>query len=441
MIKSLRQFTPTSRAEAAELIQRLWRNSLLRNSVLTMSTTVVLALLGYVFWIVAAKSYTTHDMGLASAAISIMTLTSSLCGVGLVSTMVQDLPQRSNGLQWSRTLNAAILVGCLSSIAAGAVTMFILPQLSPELAVLGSDAWFTTTFIAGVLLLTLTMLLDGVFTAERISQYGLVRNFVFALLKIVFLFPFVFMYNGTTSIVASSVLASAASMVVGMYFVLRLNHGYQLAYRGLLAEMRSMTSSFVGHHLISIGGRMPMYILPVLVAMRLSPVDNAYFYATWMLGGIFFMIAPSIAIALFAEGSHNANAIQRNFRAAVKIIGAMLSPIILIFLFGGHLILGLFGHDYVEHGTTLLLILTISSIPDAITVLYISVMRVRKQLNTAAALNLSMAAGTLALAWFLMPSFGITGAGLGWLIAKVVGTVFVVAQSLRRAPIAEPSAS
>ena len=47
---------------------------------------------------------------------------------------------------------------------------------------------------------------------------------------------------------------------------------------------------------------MTALVLPVLVVLRLGVTLNAYFYITWMVGGVFFMVSPSVAAALFAEG-------------------------------------------------------------------------------------------------------------------------------------------
>jgi hypothetical protein len=85
----------------------------------------------------------------------------------------------------------------------------------------------------------------------------------------------------------------------------------------------------------------------------------------------------------------------------------------------------LFGPSYPEHGFTLLMILAISAVPDAITNIYVSVLRVRGRLRFAAVINLTMAVITLGLGWILLPILGIAGGGWAWLIAQSTGSLMV----------------
>src|SRR2546423_6237410 len=71
------------------------------------------------------------------------------------------------------------------------------------------------------------------------------------------------------------------------------------------------------------------------------------------------------------------------------------------------------------------MILMVSAVPDAITNIYVSLLRVQERLCLAALLNLCMAAFTLVLAWILLPMLGIAGAGWAWLIAQSVGSLIV----------------
>src|ERR687883_48870 len=90
---------------ALSLPGRLRRDSLLRNSVYIMATTVANSVLGCLYWIVAAHTYAVYDIGLAAALISTMTLASILSSQGMGWTLIQLLPSRPAGRAWSLTLN------------------------------------------------------------------------------------------------------------------------------------------------------------------------------------------------------------------------------------------------------------------------------------------------------------------------------------------------
>ena len=100
-------------------------------------------------------------------------------------------------------------------------------------------------------------------------------------------------------------------------------------------------------------------------------------------------------------------------------------PLHVIVLAAGEEILGLFGPAYAHHGIHLLWVLTIASIPDAITNLYVPVLRVRGRLRAAGTLTMSMAGVALAGAWLAAPGGGLTGIGLAWLAAQSLGSAWV----------------
>ncbi len=144
-----------------------------------------------------------------------------------------------------------------------------------------------------------------------------------------------------------------------------------------------------------------------------------------MLGSLFFMVSASAATALFSEGSHTTSDLAHKVRTSALLISALLCPILLMFFFAGHTILSIFGINYAQHGLSLLLILMVSAVPDGITNIYVSLLRVQKRFRDAAFLNLGMAVVALALAWILLPLLGITGAGWAWLIAQSSGSLVV----------------
>ena len=137
------------------------------------------------------------------------------------------------------------------------------------------------------------------------------------------------------------------------------------------------------------------------------------------------MVSPAVAASLFAEGAHRPGVLPDQARRAGLMIAALLGPALLVFLPIAPMIMGLFGVEYARHGLTLLALLVFSAIPDALTNVYVSMLRVRGQVWRAAGLNVGMAVVALALAWVALPLLGIAGAGLAWLIAQVCGGVFV----------------
>lgn len=409
-------------AIVTSLPHRLYSDSLLRNSIFIMSSTVITSVIGYLYWVVAAHIYSVPNIGLASALIAATTLTSSFANLGIGSTLIQMLPQRKSGDDWSVTRNAGVAIGTLTSLLAGITIAIVLPLFSNQFAILRLHIIYAIAFVIGVLLWTATVLLDQVFVAERATNHVLVRNVVFAILKL--LLMALIAQGGVFSIFSSWILALAITLIGGeLLLVPRLKRAYRLAVRGMAKQVRAMFSLLAGHHFINLGSMLPMYLLPILVTVQLSATDNAYFYTTWMIGSIFFMISPSVATSLFAEGSYMADSVLHKAAKSILIISALLVPAMLATFMGGRIILSLFGPDYVQHSLILLTIFTMSAIPDAITNIYVSVLRVQKRLRLAASINLGMAFLTLTLAWILLPQMGIIGTGWAFLISQTAGSL------------------
>jgi O-antigen/teichoic acid export membrane protein len=419
------------------LFQRVRSDSLVRNSIYIMASTVATAVIGYLYWAVATHIYSTASVGLASALIAIMTLTSALANLGIDSTLVQMLPHRKPGYAWSLTLNAGVTTGTLAGLLTAGIMVVVLPLFSQQFTIFHQTS-YALIFVTGVPLLITATLLDQTFVAEQTADKMLARNIIFSVFKLVLMVLPVLLFQvispnaGTLGIFSSYVLALLITLI-GSWLLLipRLKRSYCLVTRGIVGQIRTMFSSFAGHHFINIGGLAPMYLLPVFVIARLSPTENAYYYTTSMISAALFMISSAVAAALFAEGSHDRDSILRKTRFSAVAIGILLCPVVIAILLCGRYILLLFGPVYAQHGLLLLTILTIAAVPDAVTNIYVSVLRVQRRLCYAALFNLGMAMFTLTLAWVLLPVLNIAGVGWAFLIAQGTGSLVAGADMIR----------
>jgi O-antigen/teichoic acid export membrane protein len=188
-----------------------------------------------------------------------------------------------------------------------------------------------------------------------------------------------------------------------------------------------------GQQLIGIGGALLPYVLSLLVTARLSASDNAYFYTTWMMAGIFLIIAPAVSLSLFAEGANDPRDLRSKARSALAIIGVILVPGAIVVLAAGGIVMSAFGPAYERHGVALLQLVLLASFPNAITNVYVSVLRVRGRLAAAAGLNVGMGIGTVALSFVLLPMLGIAAVGGAFLAMQICGCLVVIIDLVRRA--------
>lgn len=411
------------------MLSRVRRDSLARNSVLIMASTVGTSGLGYLYWMVAARELPRAAIGTATALISAATVVSMIANLGLGHMFIQRLPS-APAAAWSRIVSAGLLLGCAATACASLAAVLLLPRLAGNFAFLAEPAG-AAALVATAVALTASMLLDYVFVAHRASQGMLWRNLALAAGKVVTLAGLTTAGLATASaVVLAWTLPSLAVTAYTLYRSLpRLRPGYRLARAGLTAELSHVRGSLTGHHLINLAQAGPSALLPVLVTARLGAADNAHFYMAWMTASVLFMVSPAVASALYAERTNAAGRSASLPRAALVVLVVIGAPAAGLFVAGGW-ILALFSPAYAAGGATLLKILVLAAIPDAITNLAVAHWRSQGALRRCLHLNLLMAATCLTLTWLWLPRWGIEAAGFAWFTGQSMGALIVAARAL-----------
>jgi O-antigen/teichoic acid export membrane protein len=420
------------------LVQQVRRDSLLRNSVFIMATTVVNSGLGFAFWLVAAHSFSPAVVGLTAAVISAGTIIVLLSSLGVGGTLIQSLPgHRGDRRSWSSVFWAGTVAAVATSLLVGGAAIAFLPLFTTELGVLHHGS-YVLVFALGVVAMTAGSVVDYAFIAERAAGNMLGRNAAVAAAKVaaVVLFTVAF---GTSAVDLLDAWAAAAiiGVILGAVLVMRrANVRRPHHFRELVRTAASLRSRLAGHQLIGMGGALLPYLLPLVVTARLSSTENGYFYTTWMMAGIFLIIAPAVSQSLFAEGTHSPAELATKARSALGIIGALLIPGVVVMGLTGSTILSAFGHAYEQHGVGLLFIVLLAAFPDAVTNIYVALLRVRGRLRFGAGLNFGMGLGIVGLSALLLPTLGIDAIGWSFLVVQLCGccVIGVDVLLLRRQP-------
>jgi O-antigen/teichoic acid export membrane protein len=411
-----------------QLVARCRQDLLLLNSLYIMATSVLTSALGYLFWILAARLYDSRQVGLAAGLISAITLAAFLGSVGLGSTFVERLPRRVAPQAWSLTVTTGFIVGSAAA-AAGALAMIVLlPLVGRDFHVLRQNWLLPVLFVAGAVCWAAGSLLDQLFLAERTANRMLIRNAVLAVTKLpLLLVPVLVVIPNVGGILLAWFVSATLGSGFALFFLVpRCKPGCRLFVRGVFTEFMALRRSLAGHQIIMLSCEIPTLLLPVIVISRLDARSNAFFYLTWMLGGVFFMVSPAVAGSLFAEGSHRPDDLRRKVRLAFVYIALLLIVPMVTLTVAGGTVLSLFGAEYSTHARPLLLLLLASAVPDAVTNIALTVLRVQRRFLFATVLTISMAVLAIGAAWVLLPLLGITGAGLAWLIAQSVGALCVL---------------
>ncbi|WP_433826548.1 lipopolysaccharide biosynthesis protein [Actinoplanes sp. CA-015351] len=412
-------------------VRRISGDSLARNSLLIMATTVVNGGLGYLYWMLAARCVPASEIGTATALISAATAVSMIANLGAGHMFIQRLPG-SAAADWSRIVSGGLIFGAAATAAAATAGAMIVPRVSGNFGFL-AGAPGAAALVCAAVAVTLTTLLDNVYVAHRAGHGMLVRNLAVATGKILALFVILaFPVPGVDWAEAVLISWTVPTLLVSALTVMfgpgRLRPGARMRPAGILAELPHLRTALTGHHLINLTQAGPAALLPVLVTAKLGSDANAHFYLAWMTASMLFMVSPAVASALYAERTNAGSAGLK--RASAVVLAVVGVPTVVLFV-AGETILGLFSAAYAIEGGPLLKILVLAALPDAVTNLAVAHWRSRGEFRLCRRLNAVRAASCLLLAWLLLPPAGVTGAGVAWLIGQTASALLVAALALR----------
>ena len=421
------------------IANRLRRDSLLRNGLYIMANTAVPSLLGFGFWIVAARAFSTTEVGQAAALISTMLLVSIVTNLGIGQVLVSRLASRSDGREWSLTVTTGLAVTAAVSLLGGALAAALLPVVVPSVTE-GIGPWTLAMLPLGVAGAACSLTIDHAFIAEREARPALVRNTAAAIfrLTLVGITAVVVSDNGATWIVATWVVSYFVFDALALIRVLpALGRGFRPTLTGWRRELREMLRLIAGHQSINLGAQAPIYVLPLVVSGRLGVSENAVFYTTFLLANGVMFIAPAIGDSLFAEGAHHPENLGRDLRRAARYVVALAGPPALVLLVAGPSLLSLFGPQYAEDGNALLRVLVGAAVFVAGLSLAVSVLRARGRLGEGALATAAGLALSVLATWLLLPSAGLVGAGIGFAIGQACGmglALLFVARAAQETP-------
>lgn len=402
---------PAQLGEKARDIVRA-NQALLSNAASMVGTAIVTSLLGAAFWLVATHYFSKDSVGLASAAISAMTLLGFMGTVGMGTLLMGELPRLDQGHR--SVINAALLLTGSIGAALGLAFVLIAPLASSNFDPL-TETWAAAAFfVLGVGLTALTFVLDQALIGLLKGALQLRRNIVFTAVKLVALIPVAALVAdaGSQWIYGTWTMGIAVSMVVLIRFY-RAEKGDSL--RPDFALLKTLRLHAATHHAVNIALRTPELVLPIVVVTILSPAANASFYIAYMITGFMFFVPLSLSTVLYAVGSGESKLLADRFRLTVYVsLGfGVVSNLTLLFL--AKPLLSIFGASYASEATGTLRILALDIFPSTFLSHYVALRRIQRRLATA-----------LPVIWggaLLQVGGGIAGAYLGGLEGVAIGWV------------------
>jgi O-antigen/teichoic acid export membrane protein len=416
------------------------KGTLYRNAIYLISTTIVGGGFGFFFWFIAARFYTPDEVGVASAVISSMLLLAMLGSLGFRMALIRFLPTSSRSKGYDM-INSCFTIGILLSVVLGVAFWLLRDVVASSLVYLLDDPVFVVIFIIFTTTTTLISLSDGVFISKRVAKYVLFRDFVYGLLKIplpVFLIVF-----GASGIFYSWGISATLLFLFSMvFFMPKAVKGYRPRFMVEWGVIKDMVHFSVGNHLAGIFTSAPGFVLPLMIANMLAPSMAAYFYVSWMMMSLVYVIPIAMSSSFLAEASLDESRVKEQTLKSFKFIFVLLIPAILFVYVLADRLLSLFGAEYSENAVGLLRLLALAGIPLAFNMVYVTIKNIRKEIKAVVIINGVIAVSALVLSYVLMEDMELLGVGVAWITALLIGLVVILLDMLicrKRSKVSAPS--
>lgn len=418
--------------------------ALVRNAMRLMASTAAQALLGFAFWVVAARAFPAAVLGVDAALITTMMTLSIVGQLNLGNALLRFLPQLG-GRAGAWIAGAYGTAVAATALLAGVFTLAA-PAISAHFDVLrGAGAALGYVLaVAGWVVFTLQ---DAVLTGMRRTGWLLAENLTFGVLKLAAL-PAV----AALGVPHGVLVAWAAPLVllvpaVNALVATRLLpvHAAAAAAPGeLLARPRRRLLAFLGQDYLGVVlSQATLTALPLVVVAALGERANAYFYVAFSLAALLDVLVYNAVTALVVEAAHNEAAVRALARATARRLLAPVCMGALLLAVAAPLVLGVFGGAYRGEATTVLRLLACALPLRAVLFLFDALCRVQ---GRGAAMVLTQLAGAvlvLPLSIVLAAPLGLAGIGLAWLaasaaVAAVVAPMVAVTLLCRGEAAREP---
>lgn len=403
-----------------QFFRAIFKDSLLKNSVYLMGTNLSNLILGFFFWVIAARYYTPHEVGTISALLSSMFLISMVSSLGFPAALLFYLPRDCKNA--GRIINSCLIASIAASLAVSLIFISGLdiwtPPLKPVLGSLEYAALFAVVTTAS----TASALMSSAFIAGRRSSFHMTKETLFGFVKILPL-P-LFAGFGAMGIFLAWGIGLMLAVILGFILLSMVWRGYVLT-PVLDPIIKSMAGYSSANYIAGIFSSLPRLVLPVMIMNLISAESTGFFFIAMTVAGLLYGIPQSISSSLLAESSDDGELWGKVSRA-LRFNAALLFSGVMLFLLFGRFVLNLFNPSYAQNATATLIILAFASLPLSLNSIFAAVRNAQKKVASVVKINLVIAVITLALAVPFMKSRGIEGAAAAYLAANSIAAIAVI---------------
>ncbi|MBN1643262.1 MAG: oligosaccharide flippase family protein, partial [Dehalococcoidales bacterium] len=277
------------------------KDPLYKNSLFLIAANSIVAIVGFVFWIIVARYYTTEDVGLATAVIAIIPFLAALAILGFDIGLVRFLPGEKDK---PAMLNTCFTVTSLFAVITAAVYLLGLKLWSPDILFIRDNMGYVLLFVLFTVGLAISQLQGQAFIALRSAKYNLFQSVLYSS-RVLLVIPFVMF--GWFGIIDAWGVVTLLILVGGIAVFLYSIPGYKplpLVKKDILKRLARFSA---GNYAAKLIGMVPINWMPLIIISVLSKESSAYFYIPFSLASILGIIPGNVALSLLAEAANDPN--------------------------------------------------------------------------------------------------------------------------------------
>ncbi|MBU4336561.1 MAG: hypothetical protein KJ548_08290 [Actinobacteria bacterium] len=402
----------------------------MRGGHILLLNAAITGVLGLVFWAISSRVVSSDALGSGAAWVGAVMTVSSVCQLNSYLLLPNYLGRAGRRGRRLLLITYAVTVP-VSALGGWLYFLLLAPE---EVVAVGGPRTGGLVFAAACALWTVFTLQDAALAGTR--RYGLIpwENGLYGLAKLGLLVGLA----GTgiwalplATVIPLLVLIPAITVVlIRRLSPARLPEPEPGAFAGM-ARMASI--DWVGTSAAAVSTA----YLPVLVVQILGAAQGAAFAVVWALVQAVDMavgaVSLSATVEIVAAREHTARIVRGLLVRVLLFSGAAAVGAALL----ARPLLTLYAPTYVDPGAELLVILTLASVPRAVTSLALAVARAQRLPGHILVLQVGMTVLVVAGTLVLVPGTGVIGAGVVWLGAQLVvgvAAAFALPRLLRARP-------
>jgi O-antigen/teichoic acid export membrane protein len=394
-----------------------------------MVGTGLTAVVGFAFWAIAAHEYSSRVVGLNSAAVSAMTFISGACTLGLEAVLLRYVP--TAGRLARRLILSSYLVTVALSLAVGAVAAATSALWSPALRFLGNDAGWLVGFALATAGWTVFTLQDTVMIALRSAQWVPLENALYSVVKLIVLAALAGALPQAGIFIAWTGPLVFAILAISLLIFRRLLPPRAHLQPAALLGRRKLFAVSAGNYGGMLFASAATTLVPVAVANIAGAAETAYFYVPWTIAMGLQLVTLNMSISLTVEAALDEARLRVLTRQTLKHMVRLLLPPVLVCTIAAPWLLRIFGPNYAHDGATLLRLLALGTVPNLIVGLGIGVARIQHSGRAVLLIQAAQCVIVLGLSVVMLPSAGINGVGIAWLVSQLAVAGVLVTGMLR----------